>query len=294
MSSVALSAPVSPASQASNNEYNTDIQTASSIGRVPKEIITEIFKFLSPEELAKACRVCKKWNELGCNPSLWSAFDLKKLFPALKILDEKIWQKYADLSALGLSVNDTTPSDNRKIIPKLKRLFAFLKIERGAGITLLTMPEGLSKEKLEEFAQSPKEGNPTRFRANIWHSIDEREHEDITVDKTYRIAITNSVLEGSRNLSAIAQQELVNKIGCEMPKLLEVSTLAILTYISSPKSSPVRLYSDNPWTYTRCSEQNDGCNMIVGGFTPTSLAIGNDDYYGFCCDEYGIGVVQKF
>jgi len=255
---------------------------------VPKEIVGEIFKFLSPEDLARTARVCRKWNEVGSNESLWRAFDLKTLFPLLRELDEKTWQKYADLDALGLSVADATPPDNRKIIPELKRLFASLKIEGNKGITLLTMPKGLSLNKLVQFARSPKEGNPTDFK-RTWMEISET-LGDITVGKTYRIAITNTVLEGSRNLSFAAQQELVNKSRCAVPKVLEVSTLAILTYISSPKSSPVRLYGDNPWTYTRCPEQIIGYNLVVGGFAPAGLFVG----IGYANRNYGVGALRKF
>ena len=284
-------------SQATNNEYNTNSQPPSLIGYVPQEIITEVFKFLSPEELAKACRVCRKWNEVGSKQSLWNAFDLKKLFPALKILDEKTWQKYADLSALGLSVDDATPPDNRKIIPDLKRLFASLEIEEDAGITFLTIPQGLSVKKLGMFAQSPKEGNPTCFGNLFFPNVTDKFGNSV-VDATYRIAITNSILKRSRNLSMTTQQNLVNETGCEMPKLLEVSTLAILTYISSSKSSPVCLYGDRPYPssiYTQCPERVDGVDggfhLVVGGF---SQDYGLDVSINRRSDTSGVGAVRKF
>lgn len=284
------------------------------MGRLPDELILRIFTFLTPEEVASTSRVCRKWNRLGSDESLWTAF-LKKLFPSLKILNEETWKAHADLNALELSVDDVPPFDNRKIIPELKRLFASLKIEGDAGITLLTMPRGLTFNKIVTLARSPIQGDPVKF-SYIWPRILE-ELGNKQIEKTHKIAITNSVLKESRDLSVRDQQELVNKSGCEMPGVLPAVTLAILTYISSQEKPPTSLYNNdrykddeprdnNPYTmdrfnnnplfktcmtYTRCCESVDHYNLI-GCLFPSGLLINHDE----CFDSkyIGVGAMRKF
>ena len=204
-----------------------------------------------------------------------STADLKMLFPKLEVLDEAIWETHVNLDALGMSIKDAAPID-ANTISVLKTLFASLLIEGDAGITLLTMPRGLTLNKLVKLAAFPKQGNEAKFRY-IWDEV-LKVLGDIPVDKTYRVAITNCVLEGSRDLSVDMQHELVKKMGCEMTGMLPAATLAILTYMSSREKSPTRLYSNEPYAYTRCVEQIGGPNLVgrnlvVGGFIPNGLEI---------------------
>lgn len=79
---------------------------------LPGVNLQEIFPHLLPRELAKVSRVCKVWREMATHPHLWGAFDLEKLFP-LKVIDEKAWNSYADLT-----IDDIEPLDNRRAIPE--------------------------------------------------------------------------------------------------------------------------------------------------------------------------------
>ena len=54
-----------------------------------------------------------------------------------------------------------------------------------------------------------------------------------------------------------------------MPRVLEATVLLVVTFMSSGE----RLYSDNPWTYTRCSEQLSGYQLVVGGFSPDGVHV---------------------
>ncbi len=288
MSSLALSTYVFP-----SNAWEFVYQQAAkhkSIHWLSQELVLHIFGFLSPKDLGQTACVYREWEMLSSDNSLWKAFDLKELFPSLKVIDETVWETHVDLTALGLSVEDAPPVDKRTEIQILKKLFASLKIENNAGITVLTMPKGLTLNKLVTLAGSPKQGNSTSFRYILPHVLEKLGNNP--VEKTYRVAITNSVLQGSRNLVS-AQQELVNKLGCEMPGVLPATTLAILTYISSQAADPTRLYGDNPWTYTRCCEQVGGYNLVVGCFASAGLLV---NYIGsaFVYDPSGVGSLWKF
>ncbi len=256
--------------------------------KLPDELLTLIFTCIHPKELAsKISLVCKNWKLVASQKYVWDSFDLKNLFPLIKnVIDKEVWKKHVALSAHGLNLDDEQPLDNRTDIPELTKLFASIKLEdEDSGVTILTMPKGLTLNELWKIAESPLSGNKTACRS-IWDKITEQ-FGGLSVTNTYRVVITNSLLKGSRNLSTTQQQALVNKMGCEMPEVLPVSTLAILTYISSPKSPPVRLYSDDPPTYVRCSNKVDKkYNVCAGGF---ALA-GFDVHLNFDNDYEFIGV----
>ena len=82
---------------------------------------------------------------------------------------------------------------------------------------------------------------------------------DVLVNETYRILITNNILKESQGLSVCDHEAFVIKTGCEMPKALEVAVLLFVTFVSSGK----RLYGDDDYTFTRCSEQVSGRRLIV-------------------------------
>jgi hypothetical protein len=180
------------------------------------------------------------------------------------------------------ALEDALCLDKRKAISVLKRCLSSLPIEGNAGLTLLAIPKGLTFNKLIMLAISPKEGNINEFRY-IWSS---NEIGDIPVDKTYWIVITNNVFNGSRNLSVDDQKALVNKIGCEMPQVLEATVLLVVTFMGSGK----RLYNDDPRTYTRCTEQVCGYKLVVGGFSPDGVSV---DGNHFDSVDVGVGGVLR-
>ncbi len=215
--------------------------------------------------------------------------DLKKLFPKLEVLDEAVWKTHVDLDAFGMSVEDAPPLD-ANTISILKTLFASLPIEGDAGITLLTLPRGLTLNKLVKLAASPKQGNAAKFQHIDSDAL--KAFGDTPINKTYRVAITNNVLKGSRKLSVDKQHELVKKMGCEMPGILPAATLAILTYMSSRATSPTRLFSNGPLTYTRCAEKVGVHNLGVGGFAPAGLYIPRHRV-DFDFEDCGVGGLRK-
>ena len=257
---------------------NNAVQPANqvTINALPLEVLGVIFGYLSPEQLAKACRVSKLWNAVASQEHLWNVFDLKTLFPKLSILDSQVWNDHIDLNAFGLSFADAEPLNKRKVILELKRLFAVLKVEGDAGITLLTIPKGLSFNKLVKLAGCPIKGNKAAFKY-IWDRIT-AELGDVVVQKTYRVAITNNILVGSRDKSSYVQQLLVKKFGCDKPKMIDAVALAILSFISSTAQLPLRLLSANPLTCTRCLEMIGNFPLAVGSFAPGGLHV-YDSYF---------------
>jgi hypothetical protein len=281
------SAPVLPDSKSHNSEptqsqhviVSEEINERDCLSQLPEEILLTIFRFLGVIALTKCSEVSRKWRRLASEETLWKAFDLKNISPLLKVFDESDWVTHVDLSAYGLSIEDAPPLNKRRVIPDLKRCLSSTQIEGNAGITLLTIPKGLTFNILVKLAESPKVGNKPKFR-HIWDRIT-NEIGDIPVDKTYRIVITNNVLKKSRNLSFSDHKALLCQKGYEMPKVLEATVLLVVTFIVSGE----RLYNDNSWTYGRCLEQPSGYQLAVGGFSPNGICVrssclGSNHYYG--------------
>lgn len=198
-----------------------------------------IFIYLSPEELGRASCVCKKWNVCASDDELWKAFDLQKLFPQLTITDARAWMKDVRLKKLGLDVSDEPPLNNREVIPVLKGLS-----QQGKKITILTIPRGASIESLMMLKPSPG------LYFDVYGSYEKRVKK---VDQTYRVIITTITLDKPQldqraapvnftkpgivfhryTESQKAQMKFLKNLRCEMPRIIEASSLYVLEHLYS-------------------------------------------------------------
>lgn len=226
-------------------------QSYSPISSLPDEILLKIFGDLSPKDLCQASCVSKHWNQLASDKLIWQAFDLKKMFPSLKIIDQAVWQAHYKFAMLELSMDEDDSLNKRIIILALQRLFTSLQIEDKAGITLLTIPKGLTTHKLK-ILLSCMPG--CYFEPDF---MEELKH--VSADRTYTIAITNAILKGSERLSTSRQQDFIKEKGCEMPTILEAAT-----FFAFLDQKPRLLHQGLDLSlYTHCREQINGDNLIV-------------------------------
>jgi hypothetical protein len=123
------------------------------------------------------------------------------------------------------------------------------------------------------------------------------------IDKSGWRLMTTDVLEGSRNKrfdnptndpGVQTQQqcvaELAEKARCDyvVPSALDAAACILAQYF---KDSHTRLFSTDPWTYTRCQENVTGYQVVVGGFAPSGLSVNrfnSDD------DNIGVAALRKF
>jgi hypothetical protein len=258
--------------------------------QIPNETVYSIFLKLNPNELAKACCVCKHWEQIGKTVSLWNAFDLEKTFPSLKIIDEKIWETYVDTKKLGLSFENIVPLDMRKVMLSLNKLQNSAEVESDEGFTLLTIPAHLILEKVFQIAESPKQGNAINLDRNSLEIS--AKIATVSVNKPYRILICNDILPGSHRLNLEKQQKFIEGIHCRMPKALEITALLVLTYVQSKK----RLLGTNVYFHdisipvsTACLDNNGESCSIVGKFNSSGLSMsGIIPFYGV-----GIAAVKE-
>ena len=265
---------------------------------LPNELIAHCLSFLHHRDLVKTRLVCWDWRDLSDEEI--EKRDPKELFPKLTILDGNVWKMHINMENYGLEVDDTKPPSKRQIIVVMKELFAKLKIERNAGITLLAVPKGYSLAIAEESARAPLEGNSTGIRF-ITDEIKAQLGEE-KVKKTYYVAITNSVLENSRNISIEQQEALVKEYMCEIPPYLSLVALNLLTCITSSAASPIYLYDNS--TYSRGKEavrfidttvkfKYDYFNTIVGDFTTAGLYV-FDKFQSYELNKIGVAALRKF
>ena len=143
-------------------------------------------------------------------------------------------------------------------------------------------------KSLGELIQSPRTGPATKYR-----TFYPGQYQDAPVSQSYWTLITRDVIKGSRSQRYTTQKQqvatLAQKTGISygVPNLLEATTAILMHHVSTGQ----RLYTDSPWTYTRCQEMyNAQWQMVVGGFSSGGLRIGNDRYVN---EDGGVGVCRK-
>lgn len=231
------------------------IASEDRISQLPEEIIFQMFDLLTARELVCVSQVSRRWKRLASDGKLWNT-PLTKIFPTLKVFDSSDWSNYIkDLPSHGLSTAGELP--NRAYISILKQRLTSLSIENNAGLTLLTIPKGLTVNKIKQLGESMK-----GIRVQWGNYAFFKKLGDIPAERTYRILITNNVLERSRELTTEAQKEFVQALGWRCPKFLEATTLLITTFIKTDQ----RL--TDLCTYTICEEIVFPHDSAVGGFSP--------------------------
>jgi energy-coupling factor transporter ATP-binding protein EcfA2 len=153
---------------------------------------------------------------------------------------------------------------------------------------------------LSELIKSPKSGeHKTQYG---WYDSGLREKIGaVSPAASYWLLMTRDVLPESRNKTYADQKELVaghamrTGLPYELPKALEAATAILTHYVRNGE----RLYSTNPWTYTRCQEwvlyQSNKYPAVVGGFESSSLGVSRS-HYGYDDRSCGHGVAgfRKF
>ncbi len=148
---------------------------------------------------------------------------------------------------------------------------------------------------LEELIQHPRGGGYSAKYGYYDRDVREQFGAQSPV-RSYWVWMTRDVLEGSRSEDYASQQNLVAQhasrtgLPYEIPGALEAATAILSYYVRSGE----RLYTDDPWTYTRCQElASNQFPIVVGGFASGGLCISSldDDIH-----DYFIGVagLRKF
>lgn len=230
---------------------------------IPNELILRVFSFLNIEDLARTSCTCTLWRQLASNNSAINQA-LINFFPHIKIKDEGVWKGHVNLAVLGLdNLTIVSTFEKSKYMPKLIK-FSKLNIEGNAGFTLLTIPMGLSFNKVTKL------GMPFR---HIWPELSQT-LGDIEAKETSRVLISNSIIESTRGMAVGMGENVIKALGASLPGLLPLTALLALTYLSSEDAkNPIRLYPSDSLTNTSCLEMVNEKNFIVGGFGEKGPAV---------------------
>ena len=190
---------------------------------------------------------------------------------------------------------------NPESIQSLKDHIVFLReagllakhSEDGKAV-IVTIPKGWSIEKLETISQAA-------VAAGIASAAIEYRNPSRTIlqsspiEEEQRVAISNTVITGSRNKSIANQKALLKAKGLkeEFPDALTVLTIVVLSriLINGAESSYARL-SQNIGTYTRTNKKTPGDWTLCVGSAPSCVYVSHNSFE----DDAYIGVrgLRKF
>jgi hypothetical protein len=149
---------------------------------------------------------------------------------------------------------------------------------------------------LGELIRSPQRGG-RKAKFEIYGNEVRRELGAQSPRNPYWVLMTRDVLPGSRGKTYGAQKALVAahasrlNLPYEMPDALSAATAILLHHARTGE----RLYTDAPWTYTRCQEKVDNNRypvpVVVGGFSSGGLYV---DRSGVSSIVYGVSCLRKF
>ena len=259
----------------------------------PAELVLEVFSHLNLATLGTICCVSKAWKQLANEPILWKI----AIYREIAFGNDK-WAQCFGTDVVKNEDNreefSSLPSDD--FIADCKK-FKSIFPERNAKDSLMlvrlpkTLNGGLTLKNLGKLAESYFSNSDIGYKF-IWPGIVE-ELGDKSIDKSHWVLMTKDILPGSRAKSYGEQQKIVadlakkSLIGYEVPETLESAVCILSQYFGSN----IRLFSDNPWTYTRCKDKVQGYETVVGGFAPAGLDVYYDHY------DYvliGVAALRKF
>ena len=201
------------------------------------------------------------------------------------VLDASVWERY-------YGAVDSSPSPPSGIDQILNSPCPFWRGKQVKDTHLLALipsrvaGKPLTLDYLGELIKSPKGGgHKTQYR-DYWDEVREAIGSQ-SPGKSYWVLMTRDVLDGSRNKSYKDQCALVSRHqGYTVPGVLEAAVVVLLHHVRSGE----RLYSDNPYTCTRCQEKVQEYQLVVGGFSSGGLSI---------CGRYvsssvGVAGLRKF
>ena len=171
---------------------------------------------------------------------------------------------------------------------------------------LVLIPEQVSDKPLtldylgELIKSTQGDGHKTQYRGDGYAKYVRPAIGNQVSGSSYWVLMTRDVLPGSRWNSYEGQCALVadhaNRTGLayEVPGALEAAVVMLLHHVRSGE----RLYSDNPFTYTRCRESvvvdDNDYAVVVGGLSSGGLSLSFDYGYSFGSYFSGVSALRKF
>jgi hypothetical protein len=256
------------------------------ISKLPDEVLAKIFEGADSSTLGNALLTSKAFNRAATKVIADRARNVAIAFGAAQ------WKEFMDADIgieppLPANIGDILAgacpfSTDGKTVAETHLLMLIPETINGGPLNLNTLGK-LFK------ARFPTVGNDIGYEY-IWDQIQATAKNH---GKSRWVLMTRDVIEGSRDKTFSEQQALVAEKGhnkYEVPSILDATACILLEYARS--MGQTRLYGDEPLTYTRCQENIDGDQLIVGGFASAGLIVAhrsNNDFVNF-----GVAAMRKF
>ena len=265
--------------QTNANAASTVNQSSKAIDPAIRDVkltLQHIMSFLDFQSVARCRIVSRAWKRAVDDiPGLWQSIIYRELafgndkwaqcFGPDVIKDEPVGEDFASLPWSEV-IEDFR--NIKKVFPERKATDSLMLVRLPK-----TLNGGLSINSLGTLATQHFPANVNGYR-NIWANIVQQLGNQ-SISESYWVLMTKDVLPGSRSQSYPTQQQMVADLaeqslrGYRVPGTLEAITCILSQYFDSS----MRLFSDKPWTYTRCLENIGGYQLIVGGFAPAGLDV---------------------
>lgn len=281
---------ISPEARASRAQLRLDYERQLDEARVSQAVLGQ-----ECARLAKAHE-----TQLARQESLLEQ-RVEQLVQALVVslaFGEKQWKQY--LGEVGLAPR--LPAEIGEI---LSRPCPFWPNKQVKDTHLLALIPAKVNDKLfslnllSELIQHPR-GGDRNTKCRYYHQDVRRVLGNRSCDQAYWVLMTRDVLPRSRGMgyrdqgALVAQHTSSTGLPYELPGVLEAATVVLSHYVRGGE----RLYTDEPWTYTRCQDLisvgGDDRPTIVGGFNTSGLSISYDDFSEDSDVRYGVVGCRRF
>ena len=109
----------------------------------------------------------------------------------------------------------------------------------------------------------------------------------VPCQESHWVLMSRDVLPGTRDKSFSEQCAILARFeNFRVPTLLEAAVCIFMEHVATGN----RLYSDSPWTYTRCVEKISDYQMCIGGFGVAGLNV----YLTYDDECSGLASLWKF
>lgn len=248
---------------------------------IPVELCEEIFSYMTGPELTNCVLVSKEWYKVAGQERLWNGIVQQYA------IGPTMWKKKVNAD---IGKADPIPKEMLKILRQCCPFFEGKQV--GQTHMLVWIPSfidgnPLTLNSLGQFVKDKSFSKNNEGYGYYWSGV-KNQMGDKKIEQPGWVLMTKDVLLGSKNKSYSQQKKMVEQYSkYEVPKAVEAAFCIIAKYYSSDK----RLYSDSPWTFTRCYEQVYDRQVCVGGFALTGLQV-----FYFLADRVydGIAVLRKF
>ncbi|MCB1149016.1 MAG: F-box protein, partial [Chlamydiia bacterium] len=242
---------------------NVDLTASSAavvLPELPSELWARVFSFADAKSLAIASCICRAWRS-----------------EALRVMERAVREITIFSGVWG------EPYDEKgKEWESWPWKQAFIDMQRMPDLMLVRVP----KISIVAMGQLVKERRGVGYPF-IWDRIVAQ--HGTQVDEPRWVLMTGDVLAGSRNQPYTEPKEMARRFeGYDVPTLREAIACIFARFLQDG----ARHFGDNPWTYTRCQENMNSLQTVVGGFAPAGLLVYN--VLHFPHDEVGVAAMRKF